>query len=127
MNRQDLRKKRLETAYKKVLTESILFDLSDKRLKDKPISISRVVVNADMSVADVYFSSFEKINKNKVITSLQSAETYFLNVLRKTIKIRYLPKMVFHYDTELEEVNDVLGLIEKIAKERPKDPEWKNG
>ena len=121
MNRHGIKLKRLEKAYQQALCEALLFKVRDPRLENVEISINRVEINQDMSVASVFFTLSDNQNKNKVIKALYSAAPFFLSLLKEKIKIKYLPNLKFFYDEATDKGNKVLKLIDELTKQKSKD------
>ena len=115
-----IRKKRLEQEYQKYISKAIVTDISDPRLQQAIIDITRVEINEEMTVATVYFLILREEDKNKVIKGLYSCKNFFLSLLKKKIKIGYLPNIKFFYDHREKEVNNVLDLIESLKVEHDK-------
>ena len=109
-----IRKKRLQQEYQKYISKALVTEVNDPRLQQAIIDITRVEINNEMLVATVYFTTLQSGDKNKVIKGLYSCKSFFLSLLRKKIKIGYLPDLKFFYDHREEEANNVLDLIETL-------------
>ena len=109
-----IRKKRLEQEYQKYISKALVTEINDPRLQQAIIDITRVEINDEMSIATVYFTTLQSANKNKVIKGLYSCKAFLLLLLKKKIKIGYLPDLKFFYDNREEEANSVLDLIETL-------------
>ena len=114
MNRHDIKIKRLESCYQKIISEILLFKIQDSRLNNIPIFLSNVFINNDLSLAKVLFFSYEKINEKEVKKALNIAASFFLREIKKKIKIGFLPKITFIYDNNFEKSNHVSDLIQDI-------------
>ena len=117
MNRHEIKKKRLETTYRQVISELLLFEMADSRVTPGSITITRVHINQNLTEAEVYFTSMLPENPNKLTKALYSAESFFLATLKKKVKIKYLPKIKFRYDRETIETNNMLDLIDRLSKD----------
>ena len=100
--------------YRQVLSEALIFSIGDRRL-GAGIVIERVEITDDLSKADIFFSSYDPVNKNKVVKAFYSAVPLFFSLLKKKVKIKQFPKMKFHYDQKQKEADRVIDLIEDIS------------
>ena len=121
MNRHEVKQKRLAIAYKQVISEVLLYKISDQRLQPGAITITRVNINRELTQAEVFFTSMLNDNPNKLVKALYSAEPLFLSILKSKIKIKYLPKIKFRYDKELREMDNLVNLIDDLSKEYKKN------
>ena len=55
-----------------------------------------------------------KIKKNEVLSGLNSAKGVIFSYLKKSLKVRYVPNLTFHYDKTLIETNKVLTNIRNL-------------
>ena len=118
MSRHEIRKKRLEALYKETITEAVLFKLGDPRLQAGEVAVTKVKISDDFMTANVFFSTDGEQNPNKITKALYSAAPIFFHALKSKVKIKFLPKMEFHFDKELEKAKDVVDLIERLSEEK---------
>ncbi|MEZ4599259.1 MAG: ribosome-binding factor A [Syntrophotaleaceae bacterium] len=97
-----------------------------KGLKDPRIgfvTITNVTVTPDLHLARVYFTAMgdekERTNTEK---GLQSAVPYLRRELGKRLRMRYVPDLVFHFDSSLEYGNRIESLLREIHQEDNRDP-----
>lgn len=117
----DIRKKRVEQEYRKYLSEALITKVADERLSNEIINITEVEIVDNFKKANVFFTILNEKNKNKVIKTLYSARGYLLNLLRKKIKIKYLPELCFFYDYKNEKGNNVLSIIDEFFDNQQKN------
>lgn len=120
MNRHEIKKKRLETSYRQVISEALLYKVDDERVNRETITITRVHINDNLTEAEVYFTSMSENNLNRLTKALYSARSFLLSILKSKIKIRYLPQIKFYYDNELKGADSLVDLIDKLSQEYQK-------
>ena len=98
-----------------------------KGLKDPRIgfvTITAVEINADLSLARVYFSVMgsdaELKNTEK---GLKSSVPFLRRELGKRMRLRHVPELVFEYDRSLDYGNRIENLLRQLQTERGDDPE----
>ena len=119
MKRYQLKIKRVEKAYMQLLSEAVHIHLSDPRLKNKSIVITRVCMNRDCSKASIFFIlevEKEQQQKNKVIKALYTSAPYLLSFIAQRLQMRLLPELSFFYDSHTEEANKVVHLIDQQSR-----------
>jgi ribosome-binding factor A len=80
------------------------------------LSINRVEVAGDLSVAKVYVSSFMGMKKTRGgVAGLQSAAGYIRSVLGKKLKIRLFPALTFIFDTSIKDGMDMLQRMDELG------------
>lgn len=103
----------------KVVREEISEILS-KRVKDpriKLVTITDVSVTDDLRLARVYFSCMaSQQEKDKVYRGLKSASRFIRRELGKRLELRYIPDIIFEYDSSLEYGSRIDSILRKIAK-----------
>ena len=117
MQRHEIKRRRMISAYKQTISEAILFKLNDNRIDGSSITITRVDINRELTTAKVYFTSAAEININKTIKTLYHASSFFLTLLKGKIKTKFLPEIKFFYDKDLNQAEDVVDLINRLNKE----------
>lgn len=110
------RKEKLEALIKREVGNLLLKEIKDQRIGF--VSISRVELSKDYSVAEVYYSVLgdEKQRKNAEF-GLASAKGFIRKSIGKQLKMRTLPDIVFKYDDSIESGVGLVNLIEKVNKE----------
>ncbi len=116
MDRKELKKKRLETTYRETISEAILTKISDTRMLNEVISITRVKVSDDLAIAEVFFTVLNASARNRITKALFSAAPFFVSLIGDKLKIRMVPRIKFTYDSNQGEADQMLTLIEKLSK-----------
>ena len=76
-------------------------EIKDSRLTF--VSITKVELNSDYSVAKVYWDTFDSSRKNEVSSSLNNVGGKMRSQLSKVLKIRQVPIISFVYDSQFED------------------------
>lgn len=97
------------------LSQVILYELKDPRLGF--ITIIKVKPTPDLQFAKVFVSVLGPEDKRKIsLDLLNRASGYIHRVLGKRIRMRYVPKLSFHYDDTVEQEQEMSRLFTEIAK-----------
>ncbi|MCG8672930.1 MAG: 30S ribosome-binding factor RbfA [Pseudomonadales bacterium] len=97
--------------------------LLQRELKDPRVgmtTVSSVKVSKDLSFADVYVSFMGKDTLEEASEGLEvlaSAAGFLRSSLAKSIKLRVMPKLRFHYDATMVEAPRISALIDKAVKQ----------
>jgi ribosome-binding factor A len=100
------------------VSESIQHHLSDPRVTGL-ISVTRVDVLSDLSLANIYLSILGVDEKkfSTVITGIKSGSGLIRTRLAKSLTTRSCPRLEFYYDKQLKESFEVLGLLDQARSE----------
>ncbi|NLD26031.1 MAG: 30S ribosome-binding factor RbfA [Acholeplasmataceae bacterium] len=106
------KQERLEKIIEKEISKIIFSDVKDDRLKF--VTITKVALTNDLSIATVYFTVIgNDAQKEATTANLQEAKGFIRSALSKVLEIRKVPELRFKYDESL----DYGDKIEKILKE----------
>jgi ribosome-binding factor A len=107
----------LASTIQKELATMIMRDLDDPRLPSI-VSITRVKVSADLSIADVYVTIMGTPGKQTAgLNALKHSAGMMRTKLTKALTLRQAPFIKFHIDESLQKELAVLDLLDKVAKE----------
>lgn len=116
------RQQKLNRLFRETISELLLRRLKDPRLG--MISISEVVVSADLSEAKVFVVlSGSEEERLQSMEGLQSAAGHIRSQLGKIIRLRRVPELEFVRDTAQERGDRILDLIDKVSRERHENDE----
>ena len=108
---------------RKELAEIVQREMRDPRIG--VLSITDVVVNKDLSHADVYFttvSAQQEKDKDEVLSALQGAAGFLRSILARRHVMRTTPALRFHYDELIQDGPRLESLIERaIASDQMSD------
>ena len=98
------------------ISRIILYELSDPRLGF--ITVTRTEPSPDLLCSKVFVTILGNEEARKTsITLLNNATNYIHNLLIKRIRMRYIPKLSFHFDESVEKELNVYKLLNKISCE----------
>ena len=97
-----------------------MYNLADPRFT--LVTITSVVVNADLKHAKIYWSVLQSEFKQKEIEeAFKSAAGILRRVLAKKLLIRHIPAIRFYYDNTAETSIEVQRLLEGIKGGREEE------
>ncbi|MFC2034688.1 30S ribosome-binding factor RbfA [Chloroflexota bacterium] len=92
--------------------------VKDPRL-DNFITVTKVSTSADLKYAKVFVSRIgSKEEKQKMLSVLLSASSFFRRELASCLKLRYIPELSFQLDDSIERGDHLLTLIDEITSEQ---------
>jgi ribosome-binding factor A len=101
------------------IQEKISSLILEGRIKDRRVnaflSITRVDVSKDLSLADVYVSDIRSKDIEKGASGLQSAAGFIQTQLAASLRVRKIPHLRFHADTGISDGFDMIKKIEKLT------------
>lgn len=114
------RSNRLGEEIRKILSQMLISEIKDPRLKNSIISVSSVDVTKDGSYATCYVSvlsgneeseEVKKYREDEVIAGLNSAKGLIKREIGREIKLRHIPELIFKIDTSIEYGNKIDKLL----------------
>ena len=106
----------------KIMSNLFLREISDPRLQ--ALTVTKVVVDREVSHANVYVASFEdEANQHEIVQALAKANGFLRRQLSRRLHTRTIPQLHFHWDPTLSyamEVDELLDNLE-IPPEEPND------
>jgi ribosome-binding factor A len=102
--------KRIQTEMQRYLNNIILTEVKDEIIKK--ITITDIEVNNDISLAKIYFTSLEDIEKKELEKHLNESTKFLRTRLANLMDLRHTPDLKFIYDESVEYGTN----IEKILK-----------
>lgn len=105
------RQKKIAGVLQKDLADILQRAATDGKLKGTIISVSKVSVTTDLSIAKVYVSIFPTQKAAEVLKSLKDTQPVIKHELARRTRnqLRRMPELIFYLDDSLE-------YIEKIEK-----------
>jgi ribosome-binding factor A len=101
----------------KELAGIMMRELHDPRL-ERMVSITRVKVSADLTVADVYVTVMGTPGQGTAaLHALRHSAGLMRTRLTKSLTLRVAPFLKFHLDENLKKEIEVLSLLDQVAKE----------
>ncbi len=103
------------------LANLLTFELRDPRLAF--LSITRVVVSADLRHANVYISSLDgEEGRREIMKTLRHAGSYLRRELGLRTKLRYVPELAFHFDDGLIQSQHMSDLLDDLNSQQNDSP-----
>lgn len=97
------------------LSQIILYELRQPNLGF--ITITRVEPTSDLQYAKIFITVLDDENKRKTtLELLNKASGYIHRVLEKRIRMRYIPRLSFHFDDTIEKEQRISRLFSEIDK-----------
>jgi ribosome-binding factor A len=118
MPREFSRLDRVADQLQRELARLIQREVKDPRLG--MVTINSIDVSKDLAVADVYVTVMGKESADEVkpsIEALNHAAGFLRNQIAKTMMLRTVPKLRFHYDASVVRGHYLSNLIDKAIAE----------
>ena len=101
---------RLNSQFQREISNIIEFDLDKTKIGF--VTVSEVIVSADLSYCDVYVSIFLKGYKQKEsFETLEKSKGYIRSELAHRIDIRKMPEIRFHLDDSLDKIERIDEIV----------------
>lgn len=84
--------------------------LSDPRLM--MVSVTRVELNDDYSVAKVYWDTFDSSSRGDTKSAVDGTVGKVRSMLAKSLKVRHVPEIKFFYDSQFEDERKIMDLLQ---------------
>ena len=104
---------------RQVVSTAVQFEMRDPALSD--ITITRVKVSPDLSLADIRFTTLDAADQAKAIKALNHAKGALKRIVAKSVKLRRVPDLRFHYDRDVEDEKRIGQILNKL--DIPEDDE----
>lgn len=103
------RQKKIGGVIQKDLADVLQRAATDGGLKGTLISISKVVVTTDLSIAKVYISIFPTKDAQELLTGIKSNQSMIKHELsqRTRNQLRRMPELLFFLDDSLEYIDGI--------------------
>jgi ribosome-binding factor A len=118
------RQEKISRFVRESVSDTIANHLSDPRLEQAFISVTRVEVSADLRIANVFISIFGGTEKtqNNAFAAITHARSRIQSLLAEKIQSRFCPVVNIHKDDQFKKALETMKLIDDIAAEsRKKD------
>lgn len=112
-----IRIKRIEDRIQQELSELLIHEINDPRLKQ--IFVTGVKVDRELAFAEVYVSAVEGASRSaEVLEGLQSAAGFLRRTLSARVELRAFPKMRFHWDPTPENADHIEKLLAELRSKK---------
>lgn len=110
------RSDRVAEEIKKVISETLITEVSEREDNLGLITITEVEVTEEMENANVFFTTLND-DKEKTKEMLNKYKGLFRTAVAKKIRMRKAPEICFHYDGSVEYGSRIDELLNQIIKE----------
>jgi len=112
-----IRIKRIEDRIQQVMSELLIHEVNDPRLKQ--IFITDVKVDRELAFADVYVSAVEGASRSAdVLAGLVSASGFLRKILASKVDLRAFPKLRFHWDPTPENADHIEKVLASLREKK---------
>jgi len=109
----DYKLERLEKNIERELGMLFLADVKNELLKQ--VTITKVSLNNDLSIATVYYSVYGNDEQKQAITgALTEAKGYLRSMLSKVLAVRKTPDLRFKFDESWEYGNKIDNILKDL-------------
>lgn len=78
------------------------------------VTVTNVRLTPDLKLAKVYFSVFEKENRDSVLEKINDIKGLIKSELARKVSLKTVPDLMFYIDDTLDYVEKMEGLFKKI-------------
>jgi len=107
------RKNRVAELIRQVISDIIVFKIKDPRVQG--VTITDVVMAADLKSAKVYFCSLADGRDEIHKAGLEAAEGFIRRHLRLELDLKYIPRLSFFYDTSFDTYDRVRRILKGLG------------
>lgn len=116
------RAQRIADRFREELSEMMIFDIKDPRLKGA--FITDVTVDRELAYADIYvFSSDGSESANEILAGFNRASGFLRSELAQRIELRTFPNLRFHWDPTPERAEKIEELLDSLDLQDTYEPE----
>lgn len=87
------------------------------------LTITNVTVTSDLKLAKVYFSIYNKENRDAVLQKVNDIKGFIRSELAHRIRLRFVPDLHFYIDDTLDYVEHMDEIFKKINKDDNQESE----
>jgi ribosome-binding factor A len=116
-------KGRIEETIRQIVAELLMRKVKDPRVAD--VSVLRVEVSRDYSVAKIFYNLIggsEPARIEDAGRGLSSGKGFMRRFIRKHLRLRVIPELVFIYDSSLDRAMHIEEMIDRIHEEEKEGP-----
>ena len=106
--------KKIGSMFTREISRIILEEVKDPNIKF--VTLTGCDVTNDLSFAKVYFTCLNRDKKEETEKALNKAANYIELELSKSIEIRKMPQISFHYDTSIEYGENIEKKLQELKE-----------
>jgi ribosome-binding factor A len=112
------RQQRISDLLHQELSLLIGAELSDPRLEDALVTVTRVVVSPDLHNARVSIEhALPRESSRQVVAALKHAEGFLRRAIAENLNLRVVPELSFHVDETEHRARHIDQLLDSLATE----------
>jgi len=113
---------RIAAEIQRIVSAELLHRVRDPRVAH--VTVTRVRVSDDLSLARVFFTLLEvgEGNRAEALRGLDSATPFFRRTVAGELGLRHAPEIAFAYDDDLANARRIDTLLRDIREQRAQDP-----
>jgi len=115
MRKASFKKSKFEQSIQNEINAIFRFELNDKRLTF--VSITKVELSADFSLANVYWDSFDDSSRGDCKSAIDSVNKKVRSLLAAKLNVRHTPQLEFLYDSSFEDESYITNILEDEKRE----------
>jgi ribosome-binding factor A len=97
-----------------VATMLVSGKISDPRVRH--VTLHYVKMSPDLQIAKIYFSVLgDEMQRSQATKGLKNAAGYIRRYLGRLLQIRYIPEIIFYYDTSIDYAIKMNNLITQVT------------
>ncbi len=106
---------RINSVIREEISNLLRYQVKDPRLGTF-ISVTEVITSADLKRAEVYVSFLgSQEEKQEALSALTKAVGFFRTELAKSLRLRRIPELSFHWDDSIERGDRIMRLFDQIS------------
>lgn len=109
-----LKTKKIGSLFTREISRIILEEIKDPKIKF--VTITGCDVTNDLSYAKAYFLTLDRDSKEEIEQTLNKAADFIELELAKSVNIRKMPQLSFHYDTSVEYGENIERKLQEIKE-----------
>jgi ribosome-binding factor A len=115
----DVRLQRIADRIRQELSDMLIRELSDPRLK--MIYVTDVKVDKELAFADVFVSAVEGSTRSQdILHGLESASGFIRRTLASRVDLRVFPRLRFHWDPTPENADRIEKVLAELRNKKTK-------
>jgi ribosome-binding factor A len=115
------RKDRVAGLLREVISDIVLHKIKDPRVQN--VTITEVRVSNDLKSARVYFGCLTSSDPETRKQGLESALGFIRRELRRELDLKYIPELMFSYDTSFDHSLKINRILKELHTSTPYEDE----
>lgn len=106
---------------RQIVSSALQFEMRDPALTG--ITITRVKVTPDLSLADFRFTTMIEGEEDKALKALNHSKGALKRIVAKSVRLRRVPDLRFHYDRDVSDEKRISNILESLDIPKEDDAE----